>query len=88
MSKNNSNSSSTAKTHKAALDRFKTEVASELGINLKEGYNGDLTAKQAGSIGGQMVNNICPVRHMNFTRNYRTVNGHQKQFTYSFRLVV
>jgi hypothetical protein len=55
MSKNNSNSSSTAKTHKAALDRFKTEVASELGINLKDGYNGDLTSKEAGSIGGEMV---------------------------------
>ena len=55
MSKNNSNSSSTAKTHKAALDRFKTEVASELGINLKEGYNGDLTSREAGSIGGEMV---------------------------------
>ena len=40
---------------KAALERFKTEVASELGVNLKEGYNGDLTSKEAGSIGGQMV---------------------------------
>ncbi len=55
MSKNNSNSSTTAKTHKAALDRFKTEVASELGITLKDGYNGDLTSKEAGSIGGEMV---------------------------------
>ena len=40
---------------KAAMNRFKEEVASELGINLKEGYNGDLTSKQAGSIGGEMV---------------------------------
>ena len=40
---------------KAAKDRFKTEVASELGVNLKEGYNGDLTSKEAGSIGGEMV---------------------------------
>ncbi len=40
---------------RAALDRFKTEVASELGVNLKEGYNGDLTSKEAGSIGGEMV---------------------------------
>ena len=40
---------------KAALDRFITEVASELGVNLKEGYNGDLTSKEAGSIGGEMV---------------------------------
>ncbi len=40
---------------KAALDRFKMEAASEVGVNLKDGYNGDLTAKQAGSVGGQMV---------------------------------
>ena len=40
---------------KEALDRFKTEVASELGVNLKEGYNGDLTSREAGSIGGEMV---------------------------------
>ena len=40
---------------KDALNRFKMEAASEVGINLKQGYNGDLTAKQAGSIGGQMV---------------------------------
>ena len=37
------------------MDRFKTEVASEMGINLKEGYNGDLTSREAGSIGGEMV---------------------------------
>ena len=37
------------------LDRFKMEAAGEVGVNLKQGYNGDLTARQAGSIGGQMV---------------------------------
>ncbi len=37
------------------MDRFKTEVASELGVNLKEGYNGHLTSREAGSVGGQMV---------------------------------
>ena len=40
---------------RAALDKFKMEAASEVGVNLKQGYNGDLTSKQAGSIGGQMV---------------------------------
>ena len=40
---------------KGALDRFKYEVASELGVPLKEGYNGDLTSREAGSIGGEMV---------------------------------
>ena len=38
-----------------ALDRFKMEAANEVGVNLKEGYNGDLTSRQAGSVGGQMV---------------------------------
>ncbi len=71
-----------------ALDRFKMEAASEVGVNLKQGYNGDLTSKQAGSVGGQMVNNICPVRHMNFTRNYRWIIGHEKQFIYKFKLVI
>ena len=40
---------------RAALDKFKMEAATEVGVNLKEGYNGDLTSKQAGSVGGQMV---------------------------------
>ena len=40
---------------KEALNKFKMEAASEVGVNLKEGYNGELTSKQAGSVGGQMV---------------------------------
>jgi small acid-soluble spore protein D (minor alpha/beta-type SASP) len=39
----------------AAMNQFKMEAASEVGVNLKDGYNGDLTSRQAGSIGGQMV---------------------------------
>ena len=40
---------------KAALDQFKMEAANEVGVNLKNGYNGELTSRQAGSVGGQMV---------------------------------
>ena len=40
---------------RAAMDKFKMEAASEVGVNLKEGYNGDLTSREAGSVGGQMV---------------------------------
>ena len=40
---------------KAALENFKMQAANEVGVNLKQAYNGDLTSKQAGSIGGQMV---------------------------------
>jgi small acid-soluble spore protein D (minor alpha/beta-type SASP) len=43
---------------RAALDKFKMEAANEVGVNLKQGYNGDLTSKQAGSVGGQMVNDV------------------------------
>ena len=53
MSSNSSNRMEVPEA-KAAMDRFKTEVASELGVPLKEGYNGDLTSAQAGSIGGEM----------------------------------
>ena len=40
---------------RAAMDKFKMEAASEVGVNLKEGYNGDLISREAGSVGGQMV---------------------------------
>ena len=43
---------------RAALDKFKMEAASEVGVNLKQGYNGDLTSKEAGSVGGQMVKKL------------------------------
>ena len=53
----NSNNNSGVMTEKGreALERFKMESASELGVNLKQGYNGDLTSREAGSIGGEMV---------------------------------
>lgn len=54
-SNSSSTSSKTKKNAQDALDRFKMEVASEIGINLKEGYNGDLTSAEAGSVGGNMV---------------------------------
>ena len=40
---------------RAAMDKFKKEAAAEMGVNLKQGYNGDLTSREAGSVGGQMV---------------------------------
>ena len=54
MSSNNSNRLVNPQAREA-MDRFKMEAASEVGVNLKQGYNGDLTSKQAGSVGGQMV---------------------------------
>ncbi len=55
LSGNTNNSRILNPNARAAMDKFKMEAASEVGVSLKNGYNGDLTSKQAGSIGGQMV---------------------------------
>lgn len=73
---------------KAALDKFKMEAASEVGVNLTQGYNGDLTSRQAGSVGGQMVNKMTPVRTMRFQRPSRIADGHKIAVKYSFCLKV
>ena len=73
---------------KEALNNFKMQAASEVGVNLKNGYNGDLTSKQAGSIGGQMVNNMTPVRTMRFERHNRISQGHKITVKYAFSLTV
>ena len=54
---------------KAALNKFKMQAASEVGVNLKEGYNGDLTSKQAGSVGGQMVKKMVESYENNLKTN-------------------
>ncbi len=51
-----------------ALDKFKMEAASEVGVNLKQGYNGDLTSRQAGSIGGQMVKKMIMSYEQNLSK--------------------
>lgn len=57
MSNSNSNSSNRMEVPNAkdAMNKFKMEVANEIGVDLKQGYNGDLTSKQTGSVGGEMV---------------------------------
>ena len=57
MSTKNSNKLNVPEA-KAAMDQFKMEAASEVGVNLKNGYNGHLTSREAGSVGGQMVKNL------------------------------
>lgn len=71
-----------------AMDKFKMEAASEVGVNLKNGYNGDLTSRQAGSVGGQMVKNICPVRTLTFNRTNRISSGHQVPIHYEIHIGV
>lgn len=65
-----------------AMDRFKMEAASQVGVNLTNGYNGELTSRQAGSIGGQMVKKMMPIRTMEFVRNDRTAFGHKQEIKY------
>ena len=80
----NSNSSNklVVPSAREAMNKFKMEAANEVGVNLKQGYNGDLTSKQAGSVGGQMVKKMCPVHTMSFRRADRTAVGHEVEVRY------
>lgn len=73
---------------KQALNQFKMEAANEVGVNLTQGYNGDLTARQAGSVGGQMVKKMKPIRTLIFERRSRIVNGRKVKIKYEFLLTV
>ena len=81
MSSKNSNKLNVPEA-RAAMDKFKMEAANEVGVNLKEGYNGHLTSREAGSVGGQMVKNNCPVRTMTVTRRNRTALYHTQTVRY------
>ena len=67
---------------KQAMEQFKMQAAQEVGVNLTNGYNGHLTSREAGSVGGQMVKNKCPIRTMNFTRHNRIAIGHIQTVQY------
>ena len=73
---------------KAAMDKFKMEAASEVGVNLKNGYNGDLTSREAGSVGGQMVKTRMPIRTMSFKRADRTALGHEVEVRYIAGIII
>ena len=72
----------------AAMNKFKMEAAAEMGVNLKEGYNGDLTSREAGSVGGQMVKKMSTARTANYTRADRTAIGHEVKVRYIAELLV
>ena len=65
-----------------AMDKFKMQAAQEVGVNLQNGYNGHLTSREAGSVGGQMVKNKCPVRTIKFERHNRVALGHIQTVRY------
>ena len=71
-----------------AMDKFKMQAASEVGVNLTNGYNGHLTSREAGSVGGQMVKNQKPEITKFYTRKNRIKEGHSVEIRYIIRLVV
>lgn len=71
-----------------AMDKFKMEAAAEVGVNLKNGYNGELTSRQAGSVGGQMVNKMSTIRTMRFIRSDRTALAHMQEIKYIASIIV
>ena len=87
MTNRNSNSINIPEAREA-MDKFKMEAASEVGVDLRQGYNGHLTSREAGSVGGQMVKNVCPIRTARFTRNDRTAVGHAVVVRYIATLTV
>ena len=87
MSSKNSNKLNVPEA-RAAMDKFKMEAASEVGVNLKEGYNGDLTSREAGSVGGQMVKNVLPERTKLYIRKNLIKEGHCAEIRYIIRLAV
>ena len=71
---------------KEALEKFKMDAASEVGVNLTQGYNGDLTSRQAGSIGGQMVKKMTTIRTLTFERASRITYNHKIAIKYEASL--
>ena len=87
MSSNNSNQP-VVPSAREAMNKFKMEAANEVGVNLKEGYNGHLTSREAGSVGGQMVKKMRTVRTANYTRKDRTAVGHEIKVRYIAGIMV
>ena len=73
---------------KAAMEQFKMQAAQEVGVNLQSGYNGHLTSREAGSVGGQMVKNTLPGRTKFYVRNNRIKEGHCAEIRYIIRLAI
>jgi len=71
-----------------AMDRFKMQAAQEVGVNLQNGYNGHLTSREAGSVGGQMVKKMLPIRTTKFDRNIRSAIGHMQTVQYISTITV
>ena len=71
-----------------AMNQFKMQAANEVGVNLQSGYNGHLTSREAGSIGGQMVKKMCPVRIAKCMRQNRVAMRHIQTIEYIARIYI
>ena len=81
-SNNSSNNRINVPEARQAMDQFKMQAANEVGVDLKQGYNGNLTSREAGSVGGKMVKKMCPVRSAKYERQSRTAVGHCQRVKY------
>ncbi len=81
-SSNNNSNQPVVPSAREALNKFKMEAAQEVGVNLNQGYNGNLTSREAGSVGGQMVKKMMSTRTASFSRADRTAVGHCSMVTY------
>ena len=84
---NNRNNQINIPEAREAMDRFKMQAAQEVGVDLRNGYNGHLTSREAGSVGGQMVKKMCPVRTTRFERKNRVAVGHVQTVQYIISII-
>ena len=88
MSNSKSSNQPVVPSAREALNKFKMEAAQEVGVNLKQGYNGDLTSREAGSVGGQMVKKMTPERTMRYSRASRISAEYKVEIDYIANITV
>ena len=81
-SSKSSNSKIMVPEARAAMDKLRMEAVGGVGVTLNKGYNGSLTSREAGSIGGQMVKKMCPERTLRYIRTDRTADRHEVSVRY------
>lgn len=82
--KSSSNNKIMVPQARAAMDKFKMEAANEVGVNLKQGYNGDLTSREAGSVGGQMVKKMIEAYETPSNKFSRSKKEYAKAYSFFF----
>lgn len=88
MANNNNSNKIVVPEAKAAMEQFKMQAASEVGVNLQKGYNGNLTSREVGSVGGQMVKKICPELNAKYTRENRASYVREVEVRYIVSIVL